>query len=45
VGKKVILDSGEIALAREICDDFTLNVETQTGNIVNLKNTAGIKIL
>ena len=45
IGKKVILANEEIAVAREICNDFTLNVETQTGEIINLKNTFGIKIL
>jgi BirA family biotin operon repressor/biotin-[acetyl-CoA-carboxylase] ligase len=45
VGKKVILENGKSSIAREICNDFTLNVETEAGNIINMKNTSGIKIL
>ncbi len=45
VGRKILLDSGEIVLAREICNDFSLRTETKTGDIINLKNTSGIKIL
>lgn len=45
VGREVVLENGEIAVAQEICDDFSLLVETKTGDVINLKNTAGIKIL
>ena len=45
IEKKVILENGKSSIAREICSDFTLNVETEAGNIINMKNTSGIKIL
>lgn len=45
VGREVVLENGEIAVAREICDDFSLLLQTKTGDVINLKNTAGIKIL